>query len=270
MFYIAENAPLFWALLKGKPMRYSGLILAGLAWFFCRSIAMAAPLELVTLQYPPYQYEENGETKGFVVEIVKEAFRRLHQPINITLLPWTRSIKMIEDGSADAVFTAYKTPEREVFADYSKEILMPQVVSLFVLKGSPIQFDGHLSSLASYRFGVVSKISYGDVFDSAVKNKTITELDETFTGEKNIEKLLAKRFDVLVSNKYGALDILKRHGHLDKVRELSPEVQTIPSYMAFSKKKNLAILRDRFDEVLLAMKKDGTYQRIIASQQNKN
>ncbi|AZN38223.1 transporter substrate-binding domain-containing protein [Iodobacter ciconiae] len=227
---------------------------------------MAATLELVTLQYPPYQYEENGQIKGLVVDIVKEVFRRMQQPVNITLMPWTRSIKMIEDGTADAVFTAYKTADREVFADYSKEVLMPQAVSFFVLSESNIKFDGDLQKLANYSFGVVNKISYGDVFDSAVKNKIIKMPDITYTGEQNIDKLLAKRFDILVSNKYGALDILKNKRVLHKVKALSPVLQTIPSYIAFSKKRKLSLIRDKFDEILLSMKKDGSYERIMAIQ----
>lgn len=228
--------------------------------------AMAATLELVTLQYPPYQYEENGQTKGVVVEIVKEVFLRMQQPVNITLMPWARSLKMIEVGTADAIFTAYKTAEREAFADYSKEVLMPQVVSLFVLNDSHIKFDGDLQKLANYSFGVVNNVSYGDVFDNAVKNKLIKVPDVAYTGEQNIEKLLVKRFDILVSNKYGALYILKRKNALDKIKELAPEVQAIPSYMAFSKKRNLNLIRDKFDEILLEMKKDGTYEKIMTEQ----
>ncbi|WP_137940099.1 transporter substrate-binding domain-containing protein [Chitinivorax sp. B] len=223
----------------------------------------AQTLELVTLQYPPYQYEENGVVKGLVVDIVNEAFRRIRQPVNITLLPWARAIKMIEDGSADGIFTAYKTPEREVFADYSKEILMPQTVSLFVLKDSSIHFDGDLSRLAGYNFGVVRKVSYGKVFDEAVKHGQIKVPDPANTGEQNIDKLLAKRFDILVSNKYGALDILASKGVLDRVKELSPEVEQVPSYLAFSKRRNLISIRDRFDEALSEMKQDGTYEGMI-------
>lgn len=240
--------------------------------YFCLMIyvtpASAATLELVTLQYPPYQYEENGQTKGMVVEIVKEVFRRMQQPINITLMPWARSIKMIEAGTADAIFTAYKTAERETFADYSRVVLMPQTVSLFVLKDANIKFDGDLQKLASYSFGVVNKVSYGDIFDNAVKNKLIKTPDATYTGEQNIEKLLAKRFDILVSNRYGALDILRHKDAMDKVRELIPEVQAIPSYIAFSKKRDLDLVREKFDEILLEIKKDGTYEKIIHEQSN--
>ena len=78
-----------------------------------------------------------------------------------------------------------------------------------------------------------------------------------------MEKLLKGRFDVLVSNKYGALDILKKMGKSDRVEELSPEIQSVPSYIAFSKKRNLSAIRDQFDSVFAAMKKDGTYDQII-------
>lgn len=232
---------------------------------FSATQVKATTLELVTLQYPPYAYIETGELKGFVVEIVKEGFRRMQQPINIRLFPWARSIKMIENGTADAIFTAYKTPEREAFADYSREVLMPQVVSLFVLKDSFITFNGDLSKLSHYVIGAVWKISYGNIFDEAVKNETINTSTLAYTGETNINMFLHKRFDILVSNKYGAFYFLKNKGAMKQVKELSPAVENVPSYIAFSKKRNLASFRDKFDEKLIEMKKDGTYNRIINS-----
>ncbi len=232
---------------------------------FSTTQVAAKTLEVVTLQYPPFEYLENGKLKGVVVEIVQEVFRRMQQPINISLLPWARSIKMIENGTADAIFTIYKTPEREVFADYSQEILMPQVVSFFVLKDSPVTFDGDLAKLSNYLIGAVWKISYGEIFDEALDNKKIKTINLAYTGEINIDMLLHKRFDILVSNKYGALYVLKNKGLMDQVKELSPEIENVPSYIAFSKKRNLVSIRDKFDEILVEMKKDGTYNRITNS-----
>ena len=246
-------------------MRSIAILLLCVGMLFSANQASARTLELVTLQYPPYEYAEEGEVKGFVVDIVTEVFRRMQQPIHISLLPWARSIQMIENGTADAIFTAYKTPEREAFADYSKEILMPQIISLFVLKESTIQFDGDFSKLANYRFGAVRKVSYGRIFDKAVTNGLIQTPDMANTGEKNIDKLLTERFDILVSNKYGALEILKKKGLTEQVKELKPAVENVPSYIAFSKQRNLTQVRDEFDAVLAEMKRDGTYERIIAN-----
>ncbi len=225
----------------------------------------AQTLQLVTLQYPPYAYQETAtsEVKGIAVDVLQHAFARLKQPVTICLYPWARPIKMIEDGEADAIFTAYKTPDRERFADYSDEVLMPQVVALFVLKESGIEFDGQLAKLADYQFGVVRKISYGQVFDQAIKDGQITKIDYATSGERNMLKLINGRFDILVGNKYGAWDILFQKNWQHRVRELQPAVENVPSYIAFSKKRHLTKIRDQLDQVLREMKSDGSYEVIV-------
>ena len=216
------------------------------------------------MSFPPYEYTENGEIKGSAVEVVKETFKRMGQPIKINAYPWARAIKMIEDGEADAIFTAYKTPEREVFADYSNEVVMPQIVSLFVKKDSKIVFDGDLSKLSSYKFGTVRSLSYGDKLDTALKSKALPNVEDVAEGAQNFQKLMVSRVDIVPSNKYVAVDILNTLKKADEVKELSPEVQSIPSYIAFSKKKNLSKTRDSFDETLKKMRSDGSYEKIIA------
>ena len=123
-------------------------IVIGLLLFSTQSTART--LQLVTLQYPPYIYKEGENIKGIAVQIIRESFRRMQQPIRITMLPWSRAIMQIQNGNADAIFTAYKNPERETFADYSKGIVMPQIVSLFVLKDSSITWNGDFKVLTKY------------------------------------------------------------------------------------------------------------------------
>jgi polar amino acid transport system substrate-binding protein len=224
----------------------------------------AGELRLVTTQYPPYVFEaDSKEVNGVVLEIVKETFKRMGQPIKIEMLPWARALKYMEDGDADGVFTAYKTPEREVFLDYSKEVLIPQIISLFVKKDASIVFDGDFSKLNKYKFGVARKISYGGKFDAAVKNKIITNLEEVSEAEQNFQKLVLSRVDIVISNKYGGINIINKLKKSKEIKELLPEVQNIPCYIAFSKKNNLSKIRDDFDKTLKTMKKDGTYDKII-------
>lgn len=245
------------------------IMVACLIIFLSAASCFARTLEVVTLQYPPYAYKEKSDVKGVATEVVRAVFRKMGQPIEIKLYPWARAIKMIELGEADAIFTAYKNPTREKFSDYSREILIQQAISLFVLKSSPAEFDGDLGKLLKYRFGGVRKVSYGTVFDQAVENGVISSPELTITGEVNMSKLLKGRFDILVSNRYGALYILKKMNKLDKVRELSPIVQSVPSYITFSKKRDLTLVRDKFDVVLADMKRNGTYGKIISNFFNK-
>lgn len=223
----------------------------------------ARKLEIVTLHYPPYIYVENAEIKGVVVEIIKEVFNRMHQPINISVLPWARAIKRIKNGKEDAIFSIYKTKEREIFADFSQEILIMQTVSLYVRKDSHIEFNGDINTLSRYRVGAVRQVSYGKAFDLAVKNKALPSLVLVNIGLQNFQMLLADRVDIVVSNKHGASTILKSISGSDKVRELTNILHSIPSYIAFSKKRNHIQLINKFDSILKVMKKDGSYNSII-------
>lgn len=223
----------------------------------------ARTLELVTLEYPPYAYQQDDKVEGIAVRVVEEVFQRMRQPVTITVLPWARALQRIQQGRSDGIFTAYKTVEREVFADYSKEVLIPQTVSLFVKGQSGIRFDGDLKSLHHYQFGVVRKVSYGSVFDSALNQGVFNNVQIVDSGQQNFRKLILGRVDIVVSNKYGAYHILNQIDGAEKVRELTPELQSLPSYIAFSKKRALTGVRDRFDHLLREIKADGTYDRII-------
>ncbi|MFT5758125.1 MAG: polar amino acid transport system substrate-binding protein [Alteromonadaceae bacterium] len=227
--------------------------------------ASAAKLNIVTLEYPPYAYEEGKKVKGVAVDIVTEALKRMGLPFSITVLPWARALHQIKNGDADAIFTLFKTPEREVFADYSHQTLIAQIVSLYVKKDSSIEFTGDFKKLASYSFGLVRKVSYGEIFDRAVNEKVITNTVRSNDAQQSFKMLFSNRVDIIAINKYGALDILQKTNKLKDIKELKPELQNIPSYIAFSKKRNLKSIRDQFDDTLLQMKKDGTYEKLLTA-----
>lgn len=226
-------------------------------------VSQAKTLRLVTLEYPPYEYTQDGELKGLAVEVIKRTFQEMNQPITIEVLPWARAMRYIKDGSRDAVFTAFKNPERERFADFSNQVLMQQAVSLFVRKDSKIQYAGDLRELQGNSLGVVRKISYGLKLDTAIKSQTFKRVEEANDGTQNFGLLLNKRVDMVASTKYGGYHILKKLNREVDVKELPTNIQNLPSYIAFSKVRHLTQLRDEFDMTLSQLKASGEYQKII-------
>jgi len=226
-------------------------------------MAQAKTLRLVTLEYPPYEYTEDGQLKGLAVEVIKRTFKTMQQPITIEVLPWARAMRYIRDGSRDAVFTAFKNPERERFADFSKQVLMQQAVSLFVRKDSQIEYDGELNKLNQYSLGVVRKISYGLILDTAIKNDTFRRVEEANEGTQNFGLLLNQRVDMVASTKFGGYHILRQLKRNEDVKELPVSIQNLPSYIAFSKVRKLTKLRDEFDLALIRLKESGEYQKLI-------
>lgn len=238
---------------------------------FFSSVVLAqtsTPLRIATLDYPPYQYQENGVVKGIAADIVKEVFDRLKMPITITFYPFQRALANIQSGESDVIFTFYHKPEREEFAYYSQEALVNQTIALYVPQDSPISFDGDLSKLNGNSFGLV-RFSYGKIFDDAIANKVISKVDYVTSMPLNIEKFLAKRYEILPGDRwvvgyyYSQLASAANEKTQLKIKELSPSIQTFPAFVGFSKKNNLENLRNDFDKTIKGMKTDGSYETII-------
>lgn len=241
-------------------MRALGVLL--LAWGLM-SQARADTLRLVTGNYPPYEYLENGRPRGLSVELLEEAFRRCHRAIHIEILPWARALAETRSGHADAVFSTLKTPEREAELIFSDETLVALDSSLFIRHGAPVAYRGDLAALKGYAIGILNGTSSGPAFDAAVTSGALPHVDRANDTETNIRKLLAGRIDLMASDRYVALYYLRRAGLADRVEELAPPLQRDQSYLAFHRDARLFAVRSDVDSALAAMKKDGSYQRIV-------
>ncbi len=217
----------------------------------------------VTLEYPPLEYEDiGGRPEGVAVEMVTQIMTALGHRLYIQVLPWTRALKMVRYGQADAIFTIFKNPGREAFLDYAEEVLIPQLVAFYAPVASPVAFNGDLEALKHLRIGVVSTISYGLAFDRFRPQLTV---ERTATLDQNLAKLLLGRIDLVISNVYQAENVIDRLKLGEKIKRLHPVVERIPSYIAFSKIRKLTALRQDFDRQLIQMKKTGRYTTIMDS-----
>jgi polar amino acid transport system substrate-binding protein len=232
-----------------------------LALAFFPLLGVAAEFHFVTLQFPPLEYEgEAHRAEGAAVDTVRAIMDRLGHRVTIRVLPWTRALQMVRNGKADAIFTAYKNPERETFLDYSEEILMAQEVFFYRRRGSDFQFDGNISSIREARIGIVSTISYGQVFD---RFKPVVRPAKANQLTHNVQKLIKGRIDLLPSNRYVGEYTIGEMGLKDRVERLPQMIESVPSYIAFSKRRDLGDLRRQFDEELGKMKVSGEYASIL-------
>lgn len=227
------------------------------------SAAEAASYKLVTLDFPPLEFaDEKGAAAGAAVELVREVMTRLGHKVEIEVLPWTRSINLTKEGKADGIFTAYRNAERETFLDYSNEVLIPQVVSLYVKKGSGKTFKGDLAELQGQTIGILNTISYGQIFDKA-KDALKLKTERVESLDLNFKKLAAGRIDYVISNRYSAQVEIEALKLESVIEELDKPVEVTPSYIAWSKKNKLVGLRDAFDAKLKDVKKSGRYREIL-------
>lgn len=217
----------------------------------------------VTFEYPPLESAgTSGKPTGIAVDIVGKVFSKLGHKVDVEVLPWARGLDLVKSGERDCIFTAYRTPEREGFLDFSNEVLAPQAVYLYVKKGSKFKFDGNLELLKPLRVGVVNQISYGSKFE---KIKPELKVSEVQSLAQNFMKLTTDRVDVVPSNLYTAIAAFEGEAKnlAPDIEQLPVPVETLPSFIAFTKKKDLKPLRDKFDVELKAMIKNGEYRKVV-------
>lgn len=224
------------------------------------SIVNAAEFSFVTFHYPPLEYKKDGKAEGGMVEIVKKIMHNLGHEVTIEVYPWTRGLKMVRFGEADAIFTAYKNSDRERYLLFSEEVLFPQSVYFYKRMGDSSTFDGNFNALGSKRIGVVSTISYGQRF---ADHKETLLLDRANNLEQSFFKLLKKRVDLVPSEQIVAEYTLAKLGITGEVERLPIMLESVPSYIAFSRKLNLSELRDAFDQELRKMKQRGEYRKLL-------
>lgn len=83
----------------------------------------------------PILYNENGEAKGVVVDIVKELGKKIGYNIEVRVMNWDEAQRMVLLGEADALLQINPNPERIKKYDFSNELLKSEF-SIFIKSGN--------------------------------------------------------------------------------------------------------------------------------------
>lgn len=212
-----------------------------------------------TLDWRPY-ISQTLENQGYVAEIVREAFRRGGLSVTFSFLPWARAVYMSKSGQLDGYFPEYHAREVEAYAVFS-EPFSGGPIGFFKRSDSPVAFET-LEDLKPYTIGVVRGYINTEAFDSAAYLRKEPVRDDL----SNIRKLLKKRVDLIVCDRFVGLDLLKRHfpDEEGRIEFITPPLAVKELHVCFSKKTPGYEMRvERFNAGLRLMKADGTLDAIM-------
>jgi len=217
-------------------------------------------LTCATNEFAPFGFTENDTLTGIEVDLVQEIAHRLKFDISLTMMPWKRMLQFMEDGTIDCMFAAFKTPEREVYMDYTSVPIHISSLVFFEKDGSHIKFET-LEDLKGLTVGLVRGFKTNEAFDAAV-SKGVFRVDEVNNFDQNFKKLSAGRVDLVLVNRHVGGRILKKLG-ITNVHPLPVPLSATPAYLTFSKKRQHADLVSLFDIELKKASSDGTYRKIF-------
>ena len=221
-------------------------------------IILTAAIE--EIGYAPYNYEENGEIKGFTIDVLNYFEKHSKYDFEFIILPWPRALHLVAQGEVDLILTLFKSPKREQTYHFIEPSYGYEVNQLFTLADSKLEFTGQLQQLTPYRIGTKREFSYGKTFDQA---NYLTKLP-ALTEEVLLKLLLAKRIDVAISNPFIFQQMMSEQDVRAQVKAIEPFVDITPVYIALTKgRDDSEEIKSTFGKLTEQLKASPYYQELL-------
>lgn len=233
------------------PFRYPAIVVAAL---LLAQQALAGPLQLVTEEYPPFNYRNpaSGKIEGVSVDLVAALLARVDQPYTLRLLPWQRAISLAEKQPDTCVFSMSRTPEREVHYSWVGP-LVHNDWAFFARRSDP-QKPATLAEARAYRIG-----SYqGDAIVDYLRERDFI-VDVAVSDERNPPKLLAGHIDLWATGRLIGEYLLRQKN----IGGIEPVLTFHHTDMYLACNRDLPPARlERLNEALRRLEKDGVVDGI--------
>ena len=218
--------------------------------------ATAQEMTIITEEYPPLNFTEDGNITGASTEIVKEILRRLKQPDNIKVLPWARGYNLSKTEPNVILFSTTRTKEREDQFYWVGPISTARN-GFYAKKGNALRINSledakKVGSIATYT---------ADAREQLLKAWGFTNLDSSKSAASNLKKLMSGRVDLWIYDNLGLPSVLKRAGVDPSDVELVFAIDQVDLYIAISKRTSKETVK-MWQASLQAMKDDGSFYKI--------
>lgn len=168
----------------------------------------ALSLIYLTEEYKPYNYTEDGEQKGFALDLLHLIWKEMNvPPRNIEFMPWPRAYDMVKTQPGVVLFSMLKTPEREQQFKWFGPIVLSKTV--FIAKRSTLHTIKTMDDAKGLTIGVVRD------YASAVmlaKHTDIIKLTEHPSLEVALNMLESGRIDLISFEERSFLRDIKELG----------------------------------------------------------
>ncbi|KQV28492.1 ABC transporter substrate-binding protein [Rhizobium sp. Root1203] len=213
--------------------------------------AGAAPVSLLTEEYPPFSYREGKAMKGASIEQVDRMMTAAGIDYTVEMMPWARAYSLAQTTPMTCVFTTAHNAKRDSKFKWVEPLLVDNNI-LIAKTGSGISAMD-LEEAKKYTIGTQRE----DYTETVLKEKGFTKLDVTTDFSATLRKLLNGRIDMMpISEIY--FDRLKTEQPLQKVAVLSSQLMGIACEKSFP-----GDLLARMQTALDSLIADGTQKSIF-------
>jgi polar amino acid transport system substrate-binding protein len=206
-------------------------------------------LSVVTEEWAPYNYTENGTIKGVSTEIVVKVLDKAGVKYKIDVYPWSRTYFLAQTNPNTLIYTIIRTPERESMFKWVGALGKGGTTSLYRLKS-----NSRVTAKTVDEAKKLSVITNKDSMDELwMTKKGFAKLEITPSVETSVKMFMLGRVDLIAFDNSVMAETLKKEGY--KAEDLVKVVDLFatPPYMALSPQTDDGVLlkiQKAYDELL--------------------
>jgi polar amino acid transport system substrate-binding protein len=231
----------------------------------CCAVKPALALQMLTEEYPPYNYTENKALIGVSTEIMVEMGKRANVPMSFAIMAWPQAYEQTQKKVETCLFSTARLENRERIFKWVGPIATNEW-GLFARTG----FKDPIKSLADarpYRIGGVTndaKIVW--LRDQALTNIVEVNEDKLVPGMLTLDRKKLNSVDLWVTGVYAEKFVVAQN----KVKDvkLVLKIREEPLWLACHPSLADATVKG-LQDALNAMQKDGTVKKIHAAYDKK-
>ncbi|MEO8119789.1 MAG: transporter substrate-binding domain-containing protein [Rhodoferax sp.] len=240
---------------------YRALLFWGLFGFSLTALS-GESIRILTEEFPPYSFTENGRITGFSTEVVEAVLKEIKVQGDFQSMPWARAYELVQNTESTLIYSIGRSKERERLFKWVG-VIAPADYYLFSLQGKNLKFD-QLEQAKKYQIGTVNE----DVGEQFLVSKGFIKGKNLQSSVKygfNYEKLKLGRVDLWIIGELTAYYLARQAGDDPaKVLVKAYRVSGLGSdgyYMAFGINTPDALV-DRFRTGLETIKRNGTFDAL--------
>lgn len=171
----------------GDTMRYLIMI----ACLLFGSVAQAEDLRLVTEEYPPFSFREDGKYKGASIDQVDILMKQAGLDYTIDMMPWARALTLAEKEPMYCVFTTAHNEERDPHFKWVEPLLAGRTL---LIRKAGAKIDPHtIDEAKQYLVGT----QRDDFTADLLKKHGFEKLDLASDFNLTLKKLMLGRIDLM-------------------------------------------------------------------------
>ncbi|MBP0940697.1 MULTISPECIES: substrate-binding periplasmic protein [Pseudomonas] len=238
-------------------MNYSTLI-SVLLCLLLSAPARADHYQVVTEEWPPYNYSENGQITGMTTEIVRAIMKVTGHDLTIVLAPSMRASLILKMRPRTIMYSMFRTPEREHVYKWVGPIL-EEAIHPYQLAAAP-----PVTSLEQLLHAPQITTRHAGLLPDMLQSLGFKNLDKSATESVQLYRmLLSDRTAIIIGDTDAGVAYQSRQLNIapGTLRQIPIELYRSSLYIAFSRDCEDDVV-DSWASALETLRQSGELERI--------